>query len=139
MKYNMHLALHINQTRAQALNNKEICYRWHRNYKGTLLTRKYDNNEPMPNELPFNLTEYLKRIDWAGRTNHPKKHYWVESTLLTILQRLNITTAEWLVLITLFEKRGATLVGPEWLARDTAVKLGYKKLPGIRAARQLFA
>lgn len=45
MSNHQHLVLHINQQKAHALTDKEVCARWHRIYKGTLLTRKYELDE----------------------------------------------------------------------------------------------
>ncbi|ABD79871.1 transposase [Saccharophagus degradans] len=45
MSNHIHLVLHINQPKALALTAKEVCARWHRVYKGTLLTQKYEQTE----------------------------------------------------------------------------------------------
>ena len=45
MSNHLHLVLHINQQKARVLTAKEVCARWHRIFKGTLLTQKYERDE----------------------------------------------------------------------------------------------
>lgn len=47
MSNHLHVVLHINKSKALALTEKAVCARWHAIYKGTLLSRKYENDEPL--------------------------------------------------------------------------------------------
>ena len=40
MSNHVHTVLHINAAKAHSLTDLEVCERWHRLYKGTLLTQK---------------------------------------------------------------------------------------------------
>ena len=44
MSNHHHLVLHINKAKAMQWSSHEVCERWHRLYKGTLLTQKYLKN-----------------------------------------------------------------------------------------------
>ena len=45
MSNHHHVVLHINMAEAQSLTDLEVCERWHKLYKGTLLTQKFFKGE----------------------------------------------------------------------------------------------
>nr|WP_236987415.1 transposase [Marinagarivorans cellulosilyticus] len=47
MSNHVHTVLHINAAEAHDLTDLEVCERWHRLYKGTVLTQKYARQDPM--------------------------------------------------------------------------------------------
>ena len=47
MSNHVHTVLHINAAEAHHLTDLEVCERWHRLYKGTVLTQKYARQDPM--------------------------------------------------------------------------------------------
>ena len=47
MSNHVHTVLHINAAKAHSLSDLEVCERWHRLYKGTLLTQKYAKSDPL--------------------------------------------------------------------------------------------
>ncbi|MCR8924331.1 transposase [Dasania sp. GY-MA-18] len=47
MSNHHHVVLHINKIQSQQLSNKAVCQRWHRLYKGTLLTQRYARGEKL--------------------------------------------------------------------------------------------
>ena len=47
MSNHVHTVLHINAAKAHHLTDLEVCERWHRIYKGTLLTQKFARQDPM--------------------------------------------------------------------------------------------
>jgi hypothetical protein len=47
MSNHHHVVLHINMAEAQSLTDLEVCERWHKLYKGTLLTQKFAKSEPL--------------------------------------------------------------------------------------------
>lgn len=47
MSNHYHVVLHINQSKALAWTDREVCERWHKLFKGTPLTQKYANREPL--------------------------------------------------------------------------------------------
>ena len=47
MSNHHHLVLHINSAESQKLTDMEVCQRWHKLYKGTLLTQKYLKSEAL--------------------------------------------------------------------------------------------
>jgi len=44
---NHHVVLHINMAEIQGLTDLEVCERWHKVYKGTLLTQMFVKGEPL--------------------------------------------------------------------------------------------
>ena len=47
MSNHLHVVLHINAAKAHSLSDLEVCERWHRIYKGTVLTQKFVKQCPM--------------------------------------------------------------------------------------------
>ncbi len=47
MSNHHHVVLHINQTDVDALNDHEVCLRWHQLYQGTLLTQRFIRGNSM--------------------------------------------------------------------------------------------
>ncbi len=47
MSNHTHLVLHINSVKMHSWTDREVCERWHKLFKGTLLTQKYANQEPL--------------------------------------------------------------------------------------------
>jgi len=55
------------------------------------------------NGILFNLEDYLKLVDYSGRLLHPNKRGAISESLPPILQRLNLSSKEWLEQATKFE------------------------------------
>lgn len=68
----------------------------------------------MPNGLPFKLVDYLELIDMTGRIVKEGKRGSIDASLLPILQRLSISSGNWLCIATEFEVRTGSVVGQEW-------------------------
>ena len=47
MSNHLHVVLNVDAERANVLTHLEVCERWHQLYKGTLLTQRFLNNEPL--------------------------------------------------------------------------------------------
>ncbi|CAG9000409.1 MAG: hypothetical protein CENE_02404 [Candidatus Celerinatantimonas neptuna] len=50
----------------------------------------------MPEGLPFKLTDYLELVELTGRMVRDDKRGAINLSLLPILQRLNLTSEDWL-------------------------------------------
>ncbi|MDB4837816.1 transposase, partial [Marinomonas sp.] len=67
----------------------------------------------MPEGLPFKLTDYLELVDMTGRIIREDKRGSIDASLLPILQRLNISSENWLCIATEFEAKTRNIVGQE--------------------------
>ncbi|MDB4837005.1 transposase [Marinomonas sp.] len=67
----------------------------------------------MPDGLPFKLKDYLELVDMTGRIIREDKRGSIDASLLPILQRLNISTENWLCIATEFESKTGGVVGQE--------------------------
>ncbi|REG86633.1 transposase [Marinomonas pollencensis] len=63
--------------------------------------------------LPFKLKDYLELVDMTGRIIRADKRGAIDASLLPILQRLQISSDNWLCIAIEFEKRTSSLVGQE--------------------------
>lgn len=69
--------------------------------------------ENMPDGLPFHLSDYLELVDMTGRIIREDKRGAIDTTLLPILQRLNISSENWPCIATEFGERTGAVVGAE--------------------------
>ncbi|GAB3483952.1 transposase [Marinomonas epiphytica] len=67
----------------------------------------------MPAGLPFVLTDYVELVDITGRILKSGKKGAINASLAPILQRLNISSENWLCISTEFEERTSGIVGQE--------------------------
>lgn len=69
--------------------------------------------ENSPDGLPFKLVDYLKLVELTGRIVREGKRGVIDISLLPILQRLNISSENWLCIATEFEAKTGSVVGSE--------------------------
>ncbi|REG79426.1 transposase [Marinomonas pollencensis] len=67
----------------------------------------------MPDGLPFLLLDYLELIDMTGRIVRQDKTGVIDASLLPILQRLHISSDNWLCISTKFSQYTSSVVGGE--------------------------
>lgn len=85
--------------------------------------------EPMPQELPFHLKDYIELVDVTGRAIRQNKRGCIDNNLPPVLERLGIQSREWLVLTTQFESRFKSLVGAKEKLTIAAKALGLERRP----------
>ena len=93
--------------------------------------------EHMPAGLPFRLTDYLELLDWTGRQLREGKRGSIDSTLPTILGRLDIAPDQWHHLATHFENRFKHLVGGVHTLRAACRRLKLQWVHGLTSSRIL--
>ncbi|KGJ94791.1 hypothetical protein GAB14E_2025 [Colwellia psychrerythraea] len=70
MNNHTHTVLFIDEATAKSWSIKKVLERWHKLFKGTLLTRQYCRGEPLADYLQETLTKYRSRlmdISWFMR------------------------------------------------------------------------
>jgi REP element-mobilizing transposase RayT len=72
-----------------------------------------NRRENKPVGLPFKLTDYLELVDITGRIIRKDKRGALDASLLPILQRLNISSENWLCIAIEFGARTGVVVGSE--------------------------
>ncbi|WP_428242904.1 transposase [Gynuella sp.] len=88
--------------------------------------KSIQNNSPQPHELsplvghytqdkpeglPFSLTDYLELVDWTGRAMREDKLGLISAQQPPILERLNLSSAQWHRLTRKFEKQFKCFAG----------------------------
>ena len=87
--------------------------------------------EPMPPGLPFQLKDYIELVDITGRAIREDKRGYIDNNQPPILDRLGISSSEWLILTTQFESKFKSLVGCKEKLIQAANVLGLKRRPGL--------
>ena len=92
----------------------------------------------MPKGLPFTLSSYLELLDLTGRWIKEGKSGFISADNAPILQRLSITTDNWLALTTKFEHYFSGAVGAPHLLSDYCQHLELKRRHQISRCQKLF-
>ena len=95
--------------------------------------------EDQPQGLPFKLTDYLELVDLTGRVIRSDKRGALDISLAPILQRINLTTEQWLEVSTGFEKHFTTAIGSEKLLAEYCEHTKLKRRPNLSACRRLIS
>jgi len=95
--------------------------------------------ENQPEGLPFKLEDYLELIDLTGRIIRDDKRGSLDVSLAPILQRINLTSEQWLEVSTGFETRFGSAVGSEMLLADYCEHTGIKRRPNLSACKRLLS
>ena len=95
--------------------------------------------EPMPQGLPFQLTDYIELVDWTGRILRKNKRGSILEELPPILDRIGIEPENWLKLTKNFEENTKTFVGHEDRIESAALTMGYKRTPNRQNCKSLFS
>ena len=93
--------------------------------------------EPMPTGLPFHLKDYIQLVEVTGKVIRSDKRGHIDQQLPPILERLNITSKDWLILSTQFEARFKSLVGCKARLKEAAQVLALRRRPAYRQCEML--
>jgi len=95
--------------------------------------------EDQPEGLPFKLTDYLELIDLTGLVIRADKAGCLDISLAPILQRINLTSEQWLEVSTGFEKHFTTAVGSEMLLAEYCEHTKLQRRPNLSACKRLLS
>ncbi|MDU0112400.1 hypothetical protein RT723_05175 [Psychrosphaera aquimarina] len=151
MSNHTHLVLHVNEQQALNLNTTEVLTRWHKVFKGTLLTQKYqslaENERDTLSQSELLTIEqttviYRKRlmdIKVTGRCIREDKAGHIDNNLPSILTRLNIEPESWLIMTKQFTTVFHGAVGNEHVLQNFSENLQLKRRPNLSSCRKLLA
>ncbi len=94
--------------------------------------------EPMPRGLPFHLKDYIALVDITGRAIREDKRGCIDQHCPPILQRLDISSKDWVLLTTGFESKFKSLVGCKKKLLLAAKALGLKRKPAFTRCEAIF-
>ena len=94
--------------------------------------------EPMPQGLPFKLTDYIELVDWSGRALRADKRGAIPADLPPIIDRLGIEPDNWIALTKAFEANTKTFVGSGDHIEIASLQMGYKRTPNRKRCKSLF-
>jgi len=95
--------------------------------------------EDQPEGLPFKLEDYLELIDLTGRMIKEGKRGSIDVSLAPILQRINITSDQWLEVSTGFEKHFKSAVGSELLLAEYCEHTELQRRSGLNACKRFLS
>jgi hypothetical protein len=93
----------------------------------------------MPKGLPFELKSYLELVELTGRVIREDKHGHIDNMTLPLLERLNISSENWLKLTTQFTRVFHGAVGRPASQKRYCENLNRKRRANINNCAKLFA
>jgi REP element-mobilizing transposase RayT len=96
-----------------------------------------NSHHNMPQGLAFNLIDYIELVDWTGRIIRQDKRGAITDDLPPILQRLDFTPEQWVVLTTRFEHRFKGLVGTIESLKAMCANFGLKRTVNLSSSKLL--
>lgn len=150
MSNHTHVVLHVDQETAQNWSVQEVLVRWHKLHKGTEFTQEFVREGTVPEYamafVDASAETYRKRlmdISWfmrelnepTGRAVRQDKRGSIDVSLAPILQRLNITSDNWLQISTQFEQVTSSAVGSESALRRFQESKGHKRRSSLAGSR----
>jgi hypothetical protein len=89
--------------------------------------------EPMPQGLPFKLSDYLELLYWTGRIIRHDKRGTIQGNNPDILTRLNIEAKKWIHSAQHFEGSFKQFAGKIESVKTACLNLGYQRIPSTSA------
>jgi len=93
----------------------------------------------MPTGLPFNLQDYIQLVELTGRCIREDKRGYIDNNQQPILNRLNISAENWLILTTQFRKIFHGAVGNSQALTDFCQHQHLKKRATVSICTKLLA
>ena len=95
--------------------------------------------ERQPEGLPFKLVDYLELIDLTGRVVREDKRGSLDISLAPILQRINLSSEQWLEVTTGFEKHFKAAAGAEAYLAEYCEHTELQRRSGLAACKRLLS
>jgi len=86
--------------------------------------------------LPFRFTDYLELVDLTGRIIREGKRGSIDVSLTPILQRIGLSSKQWMTVTTEFEKHFTTAVGNETSLTNYCKNTHKQRRPNILKCRK---
>ena len=105
----------------------------------TLMPFVGNPRENIPKGLPFELSDYLQLIELTGRCIREDKKGYIDDNLPNILNRLNISAENWLIITTEFRTQFHGAIGREDVLSDYCEHQQLKRRQNLSQCKKLFA
>src|SRR5690554_4245240 len=92
-----------------------------------------------PEQIPFDLMEYIQLVDWTGRAVREGKRGAISENLPSILDRLGIAPDEWIKTCCHIERNFGRAIGPVAKITELCDKLGQRWIHGLKNCRRFYA
>ena len=95
------------------------------------------HRQNMPKGIAYHLKDYCELVETTGRGIREDKAGYIDSSQSPILERLGLSSEQWLTLSTEFEKHFCYAAGAELMMKEFKAHTKQKRLRGMGAARAL--
>jgi REP element-mobilizing transposase RayT len=105
----------------------------------TLMSFVGNHRQNMPKGIAYHLKDYCELVDTTGRCMREGKAGYIDSSQSPILERLGLSSEQWLTLTTEFEKHFCYAAGAELMMNEFKTHTNHKRLRGMHKARALLS
>jgi REP element-mobilizing transposase RayT len=98
-----------------------------------------NHRQNMPKGIAYHLKDYCELVDTTGRCIREDKAGHIDSKQSPILERLGLSSEQWLTLTTEFEKHFCYAAGAELMMNEFKTHTNHKRLRGMGTARTLLS
>jgi REP element-mobilizing transposase RayT len=110
-----------------------------RSFTRVPLRRFSDEEKGSGSAIPYSLHDYLRVVDWSGRSIRVGKRGFIAADAPPVLKRLNIDAESWEVLMTHRRTLFGRAMGKVDAMRLHAASLNQAWIRGVRSARHLYS
>ena len=95
-------------------------------------------SDDAPNDLPFNVRDYLELLDTTGRCVVPGKRGAIAGTQPRLLQQMGVSVDGWLTTVTQLHRRYELAIGSPGRLQALAIRQGKRWVWGLSQARRFY-
>ena len=96
-----------------------------------------NHRQPMPKGIAFSVKDYCELVDTTGRVIREDKAGHINHNQSPILERLGLSSEQWLTLTTEFEKHFCYAAGAEQMMRRFTSHTKHQRMRGMGNAQTL--
>jgi hypothetical protein len=120
-----------------SIQKRTLAIKHEQRQPGVLMPFVGNPRQDMPNGIAFSLKDYCELVDNTGRCIREDKAGHIEHSHSPILERIGLSSEQWLCLTTEFEKHFCYAAGAEQMMQQFKVHTKHQRIRGMGKAKVL--